>query len=366
MQLYENDAPPRRRARSSRRASRCRPTARSQTTSARSRTSTAPPLPARHRARVEAGDARRRARVSDRLRPARASRSTRRSRDSACARRPCCASCRRAAPSARSSTSAIPGSCASIRAGIRRRCSFVALGFEHILDGIDHLLFIFCLVIPFRRIRPLVAIVTSFTVAHSITLIASAAGLRARRALVPAADRGADRAVDRVHGAREHRRARSSSGAGWWRSGSGSCTASASRSRCASRCSSRARTSRRRSSSFNVGVELGQLFVLALAVPALDCAVHARRRRANGDDHPLGVRRAHGVALDARSRRGAARSISSRCRRSTPRSSASVMRGLMLLLIIVGAGVAACSSSTAADLAAGARRPACSSVWSAK
>ena len=51
---------------------------------------------------------------------------------------------------------------------------FVALGFEHILDGIDHLLFLACLVIPFRRLRPLVAIVTSFTVAHSITLIASA------------------------------------------------------------------------------------------------------------------------------------------------------------------------------------------------
>ena len=54
---------------------------------------------------------------------------------------------------------------------------FVRLGFDHILDGIDHLLFVFCLVIPFRRIRPLIAIVTSFTVAHSITLIASASGL---------------------------------------------------------------------------------------------------------------------------------------------------------------------------------------------
>src|SRR5438445_671401 len=51
---------------------------------------------------------------------------------------------------------------------------FVKLGFEHILDGIDHLLFLFCLVIPFRRFRALVAVVTSFTVAHSITLIASA------------------------------------------------------------------------------------------------------------------------------------------------------------------------------------------------
>ena len=54
---------------------------------------------------------------------------------------------------------------------------FVQLGFEHILDGPDHLLFLFCLVIPLRRLRPLVLIVTAFTVAHSVTLIASAAGL---------------------------------------------------------------------------------------------------------------------------------------------------------------------------------------------
>ena len=54
---------------------------------------------------------------------------------------------------------------------------FVRTGFEHILDGVDHLLFVICLLIPFRRIRPLIAIVTSFTVAHTITLIASAFGL---------------------------------------------------------------------------------------------------------------------------------------------------------------------------------------------
>jgi hypothetical protein len=51
---------------------------------------------------------------------------------------------------------------------------FVEMGFWHILDGTDHLLFLFCLVIPFRRLRPLITIVTSFTIAHSITLIASA------------------------------------------------------------------------------------------------------------------------------------------------------------------------------------------------
>jgi len=54
---------------------------------------------------------------------------------------------------------------------------FVRNGISHILDGIDHLLFIICLLIPYRRIRPLVAIVTSFTIAHSITLIAAAFGL---------------------------------------------------------------------------------------------------------------------------------------------------------------------------------------------
>ena len=51
---------------------------------------------------------------------------------------------------------------------------FVGLGFFHILDGLDHLLFLLCLVIPFRRARPLVLVVTAFTIGHSITLIGSA------------------------------------------------------------------------------------------------------------------------------------------------------------------------------------------------
>lgn len=54
---------------------------------------------------------------------------------------------------------------------------FIKLGFLHILDGTDHLLFLFCLVIPFRRFRALIPVVTSFTIAHSITLIASAYNL---------------------------------------------------------------------------------------------------------------------------------------------------------------------------------------------
>ena len=54
---------------------------------------------------------------------------------------------------------------------------FIKLGFVHILDGIDHLLFLFCLVIPLRRFRPLLLVITSFTVAHSITLAATALGM---------------------------------------------------------------------------------------------------------------------------------------------------------------------------------------------
>ena len=54
---------------------------------------------------------------------------------------------------------------------------FVEMGFLHILEGIDHLLFLFCLVIPLRSIRSLIPVITSFTIAHSITLISSAFGM---------------------------------------------------------------------------------------------------------------------------------------------------------------------------------------------
>ncbi|MFN0104391.1 MAG: HupE/UreJ family protein [Bryobacteraceae bacterium] len=51
---------------------------------------------------------------------------------------------------------------------------FVRMGFVHILEGTDHLLFLLCLVIAVRRIRALVWVVTAFTAAHSLTLAASA------------------------------------------------------------------------------------------------------------------------------------------------------------------------------------------------
>ena len=51
---------------------------------------------------------------------------------------------------------------------------FVRMGFAHILQGTDHLLFLLCLMISVRGVRALAWVVTAFTAAHSLTLIASA------------------------------------------------------------------------------------------------------------------------------------------------------------------------------------------------
>ena len=56
--------------------------------------------------------------------------------------------------------------------------TFLASGFEHILLGPDHLLFLVCLILPFRRVDAyLVGVVTAFAIGHSVTLIAAAYGV---------------------------------------------------------------------------------------------------------------------------------------------------------------------------------------------
>jgi hydrogenase/urease accessory protein HupE len=55
--------------------------------------------------------------------------------------------------------------------------SFVRLGVEHIFTGYDHILFLFGLLLIGRGLRNLVAIVTSFTVAHSATLALATLGI---------------------------------------------------------------------------------------------------------------------------------------------------------------------------------------------
>ncbi len=145
---------------------------------------------------------------------------------------------------------------------------FVELGFEHILSGIDHLLFIFCLVIPFRKIRPLIAIITSFTVAHSITLIASAAGFAPTALWFPPlievliAASIVYMALENIVGAQLRRRWLIAFGFGLVH-GFGFSFALRESLQFAGRHLALSLV------SFNIGVELGQLFVLALAIPAL-------------------------------------------------------------------------------------------------
>jgi hydrogenase/urease accessory protein HupE len=55
--------------------------------------------------------------------------------------------------------------------------SFVRLGVEHILTGFDHLCFLFALLLAAPRVRDVLAVVTTFTLAHSLTLAAAATGL---------------------------------------------------------------------------------------------------------------------------------------------------------------------------------------------
>jgi hydrogenase/urease accessory protein HupE len=55
--------------------------------------------------------------------------------------------------------------------------SFVRLGIEHIFTGYDHILFLFGLLLVGNGPRSLVAIVTSFTIAHSLTLAVATLGL---------------------------------------------------------------------------------------------------------------------------------------------------------------------------------------------
>ncbi len=54
---------------------------------------------------------------------------------------------------------------------------YFLLGIEHILTGYDHLLFLFALVLACRGVKPMLIIVTAFTLAHSITLALAAMNL---------------------------------------------------------------------------------------------------------------------------------------------------------------------------------------------
>lgn len=146
---------------------------------------------------------------------------------------------------------------------------FVGMGFQHILSGLDHLLFLLCLVIPFRRLRGLIPVVTAFTVAHSITLIGSAYGMAPGALWFPPlvetliAASIVYMALENIVGAKLRRRWIIAFGFGLVH-GFGFSFALT---RTLQFAGTHLLTSLL---SFNVGVELGQLLVLVMAIPLLD------------------------------------------------------------------------------------------------
>ena len=60
-------------------------------------------------------------------------------------------------------------------AGVAR--TYLTLGVEHILSGVDHLLFVLALVLIVTSRRRLLVTITAFTVAHSLTLAAATLGV---------------------------------------------------------------------------------------------------------------------------------------------------------------------------------------------
>ena len=207
--------------------------------------------------------------------------------------------CRRVARFARLNSWAIPDLCIWNPGWFQAAGQFVKLGFLHILDGTDHLLFLFCLVIPFRRFRGLIPVVTAFTVAHSITLIASAYNLAPGRAMVPAAHRNADRmsivymALENiVGGVTVQRRWMITFGFGLVHGFGFSFALRQTMQFAGSHLLALLL-------SFNVGVELGQLLVLALLIPALELLFRYVVAERMGTII-LGHRGPHRMALDDR------------------------------------------------------------------
>jgi hypothetical protein len=213
---------------------------------------------------------------------------------------------------------------------------FVALGFKHILDGFDHLLFGLCLVVPIRRLRPLIAVITSFTLAHSMTLIASALGFAPNALWFPPlietliAVSIVYMAIENIIGPKLERRWIVAFGFGLVH-GFGFAFALRESLQFAG---SHLLTSLL---AFNVGVELGQLLVIAIAIPVLASLfrwVVAER---------IGV-----IVISAILAHSAWHWMTSRFavlreyRFVWPPLDASllagVLRGLMLLLIVLGAG----------------------------
>lgn len=219
---------------------------------------------------------------------------------------------------------------------LQAAATFVGLGFRHILGGLDHLLFVLCLVVPLRRLRSLVAVITAFTVAHSLTLIASALGLAPGALWFPPlvetliALSIVYMALENIVGARLERRWAIAFGFGLVHGFGFSFALRESLQFAGSHLLSALL-------AFNLGVELGQLLVIAVSVPALGALfrwVVPERAGAILVSAILAHSAWHWMADRARDLR--------QYRLGSPGLDAATVAGalrwLVLLLIVVGAG----------------------------
>lgn len=158
---------------------------------------------------------------------------------------------------------------------------FVSLGVTHILTGYDHLLFVMCLIIPFRRLRPLVMLVTAFTVAHSITLLSAAFGFAPKALWFPSfietmiAASIVYMALENILGTRWRRRSQVAFAFGLVHGFGFSFALSES----LQFAGNHLLTSLL---AFNLGVELGQILAILLVLPLLNLALNSPRRERIG------------------------------------------------------------------------------------
>ena len=149
---------------------------------------------------------------------------------------------------------------------LERYWEFFRLGAEHLLTGLDHILFLLALIAGSRRLREIVLAATTFTLAHSVTFILAALGLvpfrrrsssrsspsrsRSSPACICGGSGGADRRKDLETAGHGHLGLDAAGGRGSRSSSaSASCTGSGSPRRSGSTRPSRGRCCRRCSSS---------------------------------------------------------------------------------------------------------------------
>ena len=178
---------------------------------------------------------------------------------------------------------------------------FAGLGVAHILTGYDHLLFLLCLVIPLRGWRQILSVITVFTVAHSFTLLGTAFNLAPSGAWFPPFVETAIAAsivymaLENIMGVDVERRVLITGlfglvhGFGFsyglqenFQFAGDHLLVSL--------------------FAFNVGIEVGQILVLVVMLPALAIDPTVRAARSRRHDHSLRDHRRHRLALDDRPR----------------------------------------------------------------